>query len=97
MSDVSTTTSLKTEAIAAALSTILGSSPVTSYSNGKGKITFTSDQSKKFQTMIDSVKLKSGATDINIDFLPVVMPVVLKKTVPYILGLVAIGYVLGKI
>jgi hypothetical protein len=93
----STAITIKTEAIAAALSTILGSAPVTSYSDGKGKITFTTDQSKKFQTLIDSAKIKTGATDLNIDFMPVVMPVVLKKVIPYALGLIAVGYIIGKL
>jgi len=84
----------KTQAISLALNSIVGSSPTVEYTDTYGKISFTPDQVSKLQSMMQSTG--SEADDVQIDFLPVILPVLVKKALPYVLGLLALGIIIGR-
>jgi hypothetical protein len=89
----------KTEAVAFAFQKAIGTRPVVTYPAGKnyGEIKFTFDQKKLLQKLLDKNMSEKGQSDIHIDLLPVVAPVLLRKIAPYAIGLLAIGFLTGKL
>jgi hypothetical protein len=47
--------------------------------------------------LLDKNMSDKGESDVHIDLLPVVAPVLLKKVAPYALGLLAVGFLAGKL
>lgn len=89
-------TSAKVEGVSLALAQILGSTPNTQLYDSYGKISFTPEQTTKLQNMIDSAMVNKGDDDVQIDLIPVVLPILLKKIVPVALGVLIVGYILGR-
>jgi len=94
---LSVKTQVKAESIAIALSQIVGSKPIITYYSDHAEINFTPEQRIKLRSYLD-MKLKSTGedNDLKINFEPVLIPILFKKVAPYIIGLIAIGYITGK-
>jgi len=92
------TTSLKAEGVALALSQVLGSRPLINYlQDGTAQIIFTESQAQQIRGMMTNFIKPSGKKDdLDIQFLPVVLPLVLQIGIPVMACLVAIGYFIGK-
>jgi hypothetical protein len=89
----------KTEAIAFAFQKAIGTRPIVTYPTGKnyGDIQFTQAQKVILRKLLDKNMSDKGESDVHIDLLPVVAPVLLKKVAPYAAGLLAVGYLAGKL
>lgn len=92
-------TTIKAETIAAAIYTATGQRPTIWYDNaGRAHITFTKEAGDNIQkNLIAQMKKKS---DVEIDFLPIVAPIVFSKILPLALVSLAtaafIGYYVGQ-
>jgi hypothetical protein len=89
----------KTEAIAFAFQKAIGTRPIVTYPSGKnyGSVQFTQEQKVILRKLLDKNMSDKGESDVHIDLLPVVAPVLLKKAAPYALGLLAVGFLAGKL
>lgn len=89
---------LKAESIVYAIEKITGSRPYIQYSPGGTDIYFSAaqvrDVTRNISTMLE--KKPSPADNINIHAVPIVAPIILKKVWPVALGLIALGYIIGK-
>jgi hypothetical protein len=94
MANIKTVTAAESYAIA--IQTITGVKPVIIYTDDKAILQFTHDQLPVVQAWFESeLSKKSKPSNIDIQFLPVVLPVLLKKYAPYILLSIA-GVILYK-
>jgi hypothetical protein len=83
------------ESYAVALNALTGTPATAKHALDYSEVYF-SDPAKTRAWIED--QLKPGPPGaVRIDFMPVILPVVLKRAVPVALGLVALGYLLGKI
>jgi hypothetical protein len=90
-------TTLKAEAIRAALNGITGTEPKILYAENSARIYWTPEDQKRVQNWLETVSRPSGKhQDVSIDFAPVILPLALKKAFIPILALLAAGYIAGK-
>lgn len=92
-------TRVKAEAIKSAFSLAVGIEPTVLYTpDGKAKILFSQPQILKIQEAIEKAAATKGDIDVNI--LPIIGPLLLKKSAPFLAaGLAASffgGYFIGK-
>ena len=93
---------LKAEGIAYGIEKLTGYKPYIRYSTTGTDIYFSDIQIKALRPVVTSlverprVPGKPGET-INIHAAPIVAPIILKKVWPFALGLVALGFILGKL
>ena len=94
-----TGTMLKAEAVALAIEKLTGEKPYISYAPAGTDLYFTPAQVEKIKPVLTALidKKPTPADRINIHAAPIVAPIILKKAAPFIVGLVALGYVLGKL
>jgi hypothetical protein len=85
----------KTQAASYALQSLLGSPPVISYSDTQGIISFTPEQSAKLRELMTAKMTDNTPTDIKINLLPALMPLLFQGGLPILGGLVLLGYLLG--
>jgi len=91
-------TTIKAEGIAAAINAATGQKSTVIYTpEGIAKISFSRDAQKNLQNYLYAQIQKK--TDIEIDFLPIVAPIVFKKVMPYaaaaLAALLLTGYIIG--
>ena len=82
------------EGYAAALYALTGTPATAKHAANYSEVYF-SDPARARAWVEEQLKPGDPGT-VRVDFLPVVLPVVLKRAVPVALGLLALGYLLGK-
>ena len=96
---------VKTAAIVETIKLLTGTAPRVVNKGPYNLIVFTPAQRAKLEAMFDK-KVKqvrdkrTGKTEpqnVKVDFKSLVMPLVIKKALPYVLGVAAIGFVLGRV
>lgn len=60
------------------------------------KVYYQPDKLARVQQRIAAMA-SEGPSDVRIDWLPMVTPLAIKKAAPYIIGIAAVGYLLGKV
>ena len=92
-------TTIKAEATATAIGAATGQYPQVLYTDDTANIIFTEAQGKAIRDFIEK-QLAAPKGKINLELMPVIMPLVLKKALPPAIlaavGLLLIGYHLGK-
>lgn len=87
----------KAKALALALQKITGVEPSLSYETDHVLIYYQPDRLKQVQTYVEKIAASGKKPgDVRVNWMPVVTPFAVKKAVPYVLGILAVGYVLGK-
>lgn len=96
---ISAITQAKAQSISFGLSQILGSNPIVTYKDEYAEISFTPEQKTILQRYINRKLTDTSGkkSDIQINFEPVIYPILIKKVLPYAIGLIAIGFITGKI
>jgi hypothetical protein len=89
-------TAAKTQAIATAFSLILGSYPIVTYKGEMGVVSFTPDQAAKLREYITAKMNDNTPSDLQIDLLPALLPLLLEKSLPVVAGILLLGYILGR-
>jgi len=89
------TTIAKAQVAGAALNQVFGEQPAYDYQSDYVRVYYEPDRLKQVQSRIEQMAI-SGPSDVRIDWLPMVTPFALKKATPYIIGLVAVGILLGR-
>lgn len=79
-----------------ALKEFFGQEPSYLYEGNHVRIYYEPDRLKKVQQRIKEMA-SAGPSDVRIDWTPMIRPEVLKKALPYALGLIAVGYIVGKL
>ena len=92
-------TILKANAIVAAISTVTGETPTVQYlPDGTADIIFSETGAQKIRDFITANMAKKS--DVQLEILPVLMPLILKKALPLaaaaVLAILLIGYLIGK-
>ena len=95
----STALILQAEGINLAIEKLTGEKAYIQYSPSGADLYFTPDQVQRARPFFTAIleKKPSGTDNINIHAEPIVAPIILKKAAPYIIGLVIVGYILGKL
>ena len=87
----------KAKATGVILKNLLGIEPEYQYFDNYVRLYYTKEDLPKVQGRINQIAINSSKpSDVRIDFVPMVAPIALKKVVPYAIGAVAAGYILGK-
>lgn len=88
-------TRLQAEGIALAIKTATGKAPLVQYySDGHVEIYFKEADIKFLREYLETALSKKPSADIRLNALPILLPVVLKRVYPLIIGLVLAGYLL---
>lgn len=83
----------KGQALATALSKVYGVSPRVEYLQNKTRVYYAPEDIARVRNAIKS----KGPSDIEFDWLPIFRNDIIKQAFPYALGILAAGYILGKI
>lgn len=59
------------------------------------KVYYDADKLPQVQARIASMA-ESGPADVRISWFPMIAPIAVKRAVPYIIGIAALGFLLGK-
>ena len=77
---------------------LLGIEPEYDYQDDHVKLHYTGSNLNQVREKINQIATTSKKPgDVRIDFIPMIAPVGIKKALPYALGAVALGYILGKL
>jgi hypothetical protein len=92
-------TILKAEGILFAIEKLTGARPYIRYSPSGADIYFTPAQVASVRPVVTALLEKKPAPgdNINIHAAPIVAPIILKKAAPFVLGILVVGYILGKL
>jgi hypothetical protein len=90
------TTVAKTQGIAYAFQSIIGSAPIVTYSDTQGVISFTPEQGAKLREYITAKMADNTQSDLKLNLLPVVLPILLEKAVPLVGGILLLGFLIGR-
>jgi hypothetical protein len=93
VADVSTIA--KAQLAGVALNQVFGEQPAYDYQSDYVRVYYEPDRLKQVQSRIEQMAV-SGPSDVRIDWLPMVTPFALKKATPYIIGIAAAGFLLGR-
>lgn len=88
------------QAVSSLIKTVTGYAPTITYTNNKAYLTFNKNDIPLIQAKIDKIMntpTSKTDLDVNLAFEPVIYPIVIKKVLPYAIGAIAIGFILGKI
>jgi len=92
-----TLTKIKAETIGMMINQILGFTPKIDYGENYAEISFTPDQQKIVQAYIEKqIDTKRPPGEIRINLLPILWPLILKKSIPFLAGAAGIGFMIGK-
>jgi hypothetical protein len=94
---MSITTDIRAELISAAVQQITGEKPILTKTESYTQISFTEGQKAKLQAFLRNQLEPKPAGDIRIDTMPIIAPVALEKALPYLLGIAAVGFILGRV
>jgi len=90
-------TELKAHGIALALEKVTGVEPIVEEKETYYSIHWLpAEQSQVLQNLSDRLP-ETGDSDIRIEWFPVVRPVIIKKALPYAIGIFAAGFLIGKV
>jgi hypothetical protein len=87
----------KAEALSLALERAFNVEPSIEYGSNYARIYYQPDRLKKVQAIIYKMANDREPGSIRVDWFPIITPIALQKGVPYIIGLVGLGYLLGKL
>jgi hypothetical protein len=88
----------KAKATGLILKNLFGIEPEYDYQENHVRLYYTGNNLNQVREKIDQIATTSTKpSDVRIDFIPMVAPAGIKKALPYALGAVAIGYILGKV
>lgn len=85
----------KAKAYGFGLEQFFGVKPDYEYYTDHVRIYYQPDRLKQVQAKINAMAAE-GPSDVRIDWVPMVTPQVMKTALPYALGLLGIGFLLGK-
>lgn len=77
------------------LQKLFGVPPSYEYAPDHVRIYYEPDRLKQVQQRVNAMAT-SGPGDVRIDWFPMIQPIVLKQALPYAVGAVILGYLLGK-
>jgi hypothetical protein len=87
----------KAKATGLILKNLLGIEPQYDYQNDYVRLYYSGQGLNQVHEKMNSIAVKSKMPgDVRIDFVPMVAPVAIKKILPYALGAVLAGYIIGK-
>lgn len=92
-------TQLKAEALKIAIGQLTKQTPLVQYfDDGHAEMYFKEEQIKPLQALLDDTLKKAGKgkQDIKIHVEPVIIPVMLKKALPFIVLLLVAGFLAGR-
>jgi len=80
------------------LKAITGIEPEYIYYDDYIRVTYKKEDLQEVQRKVSDLILNTSSdSDVKIDYFPIVAPVAIKKIVPYALGLLLSGYIIGKL
>jgi hypothetical protein len=94
---MNTLTEIKADAIALLAEKTLGVRPKVDDMGTYAKIYYLPGQLPVVQEKFDSLVSSDKPSDIKIEWFPVVQKIAIKKAFPYVLGILATGFIIGKI
>lgn len=90
-------TRLKAEGIALALEKLTGQEPIIQDNETYYSLYWTNAQQAEILETLNEKFASGGESEIRVEWFPVVRPVVIKKALPYAIGIFAAGFIIGKI
>lgn len=90
-------TTAKAQALSIALEQATGERPEVQDMGDHIRVYWNTVDHKSIQSKIEKMISKKEPGEIRVEWLPVVTPIAIKKLLPLALGLVAVGFVVGKL
>jgi hypothetical protein len=84
----------KAQGVGLLLKKLTGIDPVYEYGPDYVRIYYHPDKLKLVQKALEKVSA-SGPGDVRVDWFPMVVPMAIKKAIPFAAGLLLIGYLIG--
>lgn len=93
------TTTIKAEAVAAALGKLTGARPVVHDVGGRAVIRWRDEDLPVARAWLDTQLSKGGGApaDVSVDLVPVVTPYAARTVLPVVLGVLLVGYIMGRV
>jgi hypothetical protein len=89
---------LKAQALAAAIGDITGTHPVITDTGAVERITFTPADQIKVREWLESMLASAQVPgDVQVDFVPVILPLAVKKLLPAVVAIALVGFLLGRL
>lgn len=87
----------KAQALGLALKKTTGIEPSYVYETDHVLIYYEPDRLKQMQEYVEKIAASGRKPgDVRVNWMPIITPFAIKKAVPYVVGILAIGYFLGK-
>lgn len=93
----SLTTVGKAQATGLLLEKLFGEPPSYDYGDDYVRIYYEPDRLARVQKKIESMAATTEPGEIRVDWIPTITPLMIKKAVPWIVGIFVVGYIVGKI
>ena len=90
-------TALKTELLSQIVERITGEKPLIEKTETYSHFRFSPGQQIKLRAFLKAQLKPQPPGDIRIDAAPVVLPVLVEQAAPYILGVAALGFLIGRL
>jgi hypothetical protein len=90
-------TTLKASAIQIAARELTGISPEIEQYPDHVRLFWTPENQRAMQQYIENQLKPRPAGDVQIDVAPILLPLGVKKVLPYALGILAIGFIIGRV
>lgn len=88
----------KAKATGLILKSLLGIEPEYDYQDNFVRLYYTGNNLNQVREKVDQIATTSKKpSDVRVDFFPIIAPAGIKKVLPYALGAVALGYIIGKL
>lgn len=78
-----------------ALQKVFGEEPSYEYAPDYVRVYYQPDRLSKVQKKIESMST-AGKSDVRVDWVPMITPLAIKKSVPVVAGIVVVGIFLGR-
>lgn len=87
----------KAKATGLLLKNLLGIEPEYQYFDNYVRLWYPQEDLKRVHERVNQIAVNSSKPgDVRIDFVPIVAPTAIKKIVPFAIGAIVAGYILGK-
>ncbi len=95
----SLTTIAKARGTGLLLQKFFNEEPSYQYADDYVRIYYEPDRLRRVQSRIDDLTKKGPPSpgDVRIDWVPIVMPIAIKKIAPFVIGTLVAGYLIGKL
>jgi hypothetical protein len=94
----SVTAMLKANALAAVINQLTGANPIITDTGDVQRVSFSPADQVAVRSWLESqMRAAMVPGDVRVDYLPIVLPIAIKKALPFVLLVAGMGFILGRL